>query len=198
MNLGYCRVSTIKQLSGNSIEDQKEQLTAAGVTEFFVDCYTGTEKDRPQLTELLKRIQAGDTVFVTKLDRLARSALDGLQIVDQILEAGASIQILNMGTFDNSPIGKLTRTILLAFAEYERDMIRERMESGKAIARSNGVRVDGRPLKFSKQQRDHAVDLLDSGKYSYTDVERMTGMSRSTLIREKRKRVAEQMKGGTK
>lgn len=86
-------------------------------------------------------------------------------------------------------MGKLMVTMLLGFAEFERDLIYERTQSGRAAARANGVRVDGRPPKYSRDQRKLAMDLLAQGN-SYSQVERMTGISRSTLVREHRKTVS--------
>lgn len=142
--------------------------------------------DRPAFTALLDKLTAGDTLIVTKLDRFARTAVEGGAIVQQLHARGVTINILNMGIADNTPMGKLMVTMLLAFAEFERDMIVERTQSGKAIARANGKQVDGRPKKFSPAQISHALQLLDAGN-SYTAVEEMTGISKSTLIREKRK-----------
>ena len=86
---------------------------------------------------------------------------------------------------NNTPTGKLIRNIMLAFAEFERDMIVERTQEGKAIAKQNPDFKEGRPKKFSKVQINHALDLLS--EYSYKQVEQMTGISKSTLIRAKRK-----------
>lgn len=186
MKYGYCRVSTYKQIKGNSIEDQKEQLLAAGAEKIVIDTYTGTKMDRPNLTKLLNELKSGDTLIVTKLDRFARTAVEGGQIVKQLHDSGVTIHILNMGIADNTPMGKLMITMLLAFAEFERDMIVERTQTGKEIARSNGKKVDGRPLKYTEDQRKHAMHLLDEG-HSYTETVRMTGISKSTLIRLRRK-----------
>jgi len=194
MIYGYARVSTVKQMkNGNSIEEQTEKLKEAGAQEIIVDCYTGTKMDRPNFNALLSRLQAGDKLIVTKLDRFARTAVDGGQIVRELHGKGITIHILNMGIADNTPMGKLMVTMLLAFAEFERDMIVERMQTGKAIARANGKQVDGRPKKFSKAQREHAVQLLSEGN-SYTEVENMTGISKSTLIRMTRERRASELK----
>lgn len=191
MIYGYGRVSTVKQeRCGNSLEEQTAKLKEAGAQEIILDSYTGTKMDRPQFTALLKRLQTGDKLIVTKLDRFARTAVEGGQIVRELHEKGITIQILNMGIADNTHMGKLMVTMLLAFAEFERDMIVERTQSGKAIARANGKRVDGRPKKFSPQQMEHAMNLLREGN-SYTAVEEMTGISKSTLVREHRKRSAE-------
>ena len=93
--------------------------------------------------------------------------------------------ILNMGIADNTPTGKLLVTIMLSFAEFERDMIVERTQSGKAIARANGRRVDGRPKKFNDDKIALAMKLLDEG-HSYKQVENEMGISKSTLIRARR------------
>lgn len=187
MIYGYARVSTVKQgKNGNILDEQRDKLQAAGAQEIVADSYTGTKMDRPAFTALLDKLAAGDTLIVTKLDRFARTAVEGGAIVKQLHERGVTINILNMGIADNTPMGKLMVTMLLAFAEFERDMIVERTQSGKAIARANGKQVDGRPKKFSLAQMAHALQLLDAGN-SYTAVEEMTGISKSTLIREKRK-----------
>lgn len=183
MVYGYARVSTTKQAKrGNSLDEQREALLEAGAQDIITDQYTGTKMDRPNFTELCKKMERGDKLIVTKLDRLARTAIDGGAIVRELHERGITIHILNMGVADNTPMGKLMVTMLLAFAEFERDMIVERTQAGKEIARGKGIRVDGRPKKYSRSQRAHAIDLLENG-HSYSTVASMTGISRSTLVR---------------
>ena len=131
-------------------------------------------------------MQSGDTMVVTKLDRIARSATQGIELIQKLLDRGIVVHVLNMGLMDNTPTGKLIRNIMLAFAEFERDMIVERTQEGKAIAKQNPDFKEGRPKKFSKAQVNHAVELLN--EYSYKQVEQMTGISKSTLIRAKKKR----------
>lgn len=190
MIYGYARVSTVKQMkNGNSIEEQEAALRAAGAERIVTDSYTGTKIDRPNFTALLNELKAGDKLIVTKLDRFARTAVDGGAIVRDLHERGVVIHILNMGIADNTPMGKLMVTMLLAFAEFERDMIVERTQGGKAIARANGQRVDGRPKKYNRAQMAHAMELLNAGN-SYTQVENMTGISKSTLIRARREQKA--------
>lgn len=182
---GYARVSTTKQgTHGTSLEDQCDQLTVAGATVIISDQYTGTKMDRPNFSKLMKQLQPGDKLIVTKLDRLARTAIDGGAIVRELHDRGVVVHILNMGVADASPMGRMMVTVLLAFAEFERDMIIERTAAGKAAARAKGVRVDGRPLKFQRAQRDHAMHLLD--EYSYSQVATMTGISKATLARYRR------------
>ena len=186
MIYGYARVSTVKQKQqGNSLEEQRQQLMEAGAQEIVSDSYTGTKMERPQFSDLMGKLQPGDKIIVTKLDRFARTAVEGGAIVKELHERGITIHILNMGIADNTPMGKLMVTMLLAFAEFERDMIVERTQAGKAVARAKGQRVDGRPKKFTPQQMQHAMALLDEGN-SYTAVEDMTGISKSTLIRARR------------
>ena len=187
MIYGYARVSTTKQMkNGNSLTDQETALKKAGAETVVADDFTGTKMDRPEFSKLMKELKDGDTLIVTKLDRFARTVVEGVTTVRDLIERGVTVRILNMGTVENTPTGKVTLSVMLAFAEFERDMIIERTQTGKQIARENGKRVDGRPNKFSEAKINHALDLLHSGN-SYTAVEDMTGISKSTLIRAERK-----------
>ena len=186
MRYGYARVSTKgQQREGNSLHDQQQNLRAAGAEEIYFDSFTGTTMDRPQFTALLNRLQSGDELMVTKLDRLARSATKGVECIRSLAEKGVAVNILNMGRIDDTSVGKLVLTIMMAFAEYERDMIVERTQAGKAIARMQPDFHEGRPRKYTEKQLAHALELLND--HSYTQVESMTGISKSTLIRAKRK-----------
>lgn len=191
MKVGYARVSTAGQARyGTSLEEQKEKLLEAGADKIYEETYTGKTTDRPVLQSLLSSLEPGDSLLVTKLDRIARSAREGLELVDKLADRGVSVHILNMGVFDDSPTGRLQRTILFAFAEYERDMILERTAEGKARARATDPDYhEGRKPKFKKAQVELAMRELET--HTYSQVERMTGISRSTLIREKRARKAE-------
>ena len=190
MVYGYARVSTVKQMkNGNSLEEQEKALREAGAEKIITEAYTGTKVERPNFTALMEELKPGDKLIVTKLDRFARTAIEGGAMVKALHERGVTIHILNMGIADNTPMGKLMVTMLLAFAEFERDMIVERTQGGKATARANGIRVDGRPKKFNSAQVEHAMHLLESGN-SYTTVEEMTGISKSTLIRARREQKA--------
>ena len=153
-------------------------------------CIYRDKKAQTTVDKLLKVIQNGDKVVVTKLDRIARSATQGIALIDMMLDKGVTVHILNMGIMDNTPTGRLIRTIMLAFAEFERDMIVERTQEGKAIAKQKDDFKEGRP-RISKIKIDHALSLLDEG-YSYKQVERMTGISTATLARRKRERLLEE------
>lgn len=191
MKYGYARVSTRGQAStGNSLEEQRNKLTEEGCEIIFEETFTGTKTERPQFQELLSKLKAGDTLVVTKMDRFARSALDGIKVVRELFEKDIKVHILNMGLVENTPTGKLIFTIMSGFAEFERDMIVERTQEGKAIAKQREDFREGRPNKYTKKQMEHALALLEEN--SYKQVEEMTGISKSTLIRAKKKATAEQ------
>lgn len=164
MIYGYARVSTKGQArDGNSLEAQVKALKEAGVEMIFSDSFTGTKIDRPEFDKLKLKLCEGDKLVVTKLDRFARSAAQGSELIESLIQQGITVHILNMGIMDNTPTGRLIRTIMLGFAEFERDMIVQRTQEGKEIARAKGIRVDGRPeiiiphevfKKFRKLQKD--------------------------------------------
>ncbi len=186
MKYGYARVSTKGQAKdGNSLEYQECVLKDAGAEIIYMDAFTGTKSHRPELDKLLNDIQDGDMLIVTKLDRIARSTMQGIELIETLVDKGVIIHVLNIGMMDHSPTGKLIRNIFLAFAEFERDMIVERTQEGKSVAKQNPDFREGRPKKYSKAQISHALELLDC--YSYKKVSEMTGISVSSLQRAKRK-----------
>ncbi len=186
MIYGYARVSTATQSrDGNSLEEQSAALVSYGCQEIITESFTGKTMDRPKFQELLNCLQANDTLVVCKLDRFARTTIEGVQTVKELFERGIKVHILNMGLIENTLTGNLILTVMLAFAEYERGMIVERTQMGKAAARQNPNFRDGRPKKYSSAQIALALDLLNDGK-TYREVENMTGISKSTLLRAKR------------
>ena len=190
MIYGYARVSTATQgRDGNSLEDQRDALNKYGCDAIIEEAFSGKTMDRPKFSALLDALQENDTLVVCKLDRFARTTIEGIQTIKDLFDRGVKVNILNMGMIENTLTGNLILTVLLAFAEYERGMIVERTQTGKAVARQNPNFRDGRPKKFSAAQRAHAVQLLDAGM-SYKQVEDMTGISKSTLIRAKKERVS--------
>lgn len=180
MKYGYARVST----AGQDLESQIRSLELEGCEKIYSEHYTGTKADRPQLNLLLGSLKEGDTLVVTKLDRIARSTIQGSELVKALIDKGVTVNILNMGILDNKSTSKLIRTIFFAFAEFERDMIVERTSEGKAIARQREDFREGRPKKFGKKTIEHALELLETN--SYNQVAEITGISKSTLIRAKR------------
>jgi len=188
MIYGYARVSTYGQAKdGNSLKEQINILQGYNCDEIVEESFSGKTMDRPAFSGLLKKLESGDTLIVTKLDRFARTLIEGEKIVSDLIENGVKVIIDNMGMIlDNTSSSKLMRQIFFAFAEYERNMIVERTQSGKAIARQRENFQEGRPKKFSKDQIQHALELLEED--SYKQVEAKTGISKSTLIRAKKKK----------
>lgn len=186
MVYGYARVSTAGQAKdGNSLDVQEKDLRENGAEIIYSDSFTGTKEHRPELDKLLTELKEGDKLVVTKLDRIARSVTQGIKLVNGLLDRGIVVHVLNMGMMDNTPTGKLIRNIMFAFAEFERDMILERTAEGKEVARKNPNYREGRKPTYGREQIRHALELLES--HSYKQVEEMTGISKSTLIRAKRK-----------
>ena len=185
---GYARVSTKMQAKdGNSLKAQEDEILSKYETAtIYKESFTGTKTDRPVFNEVIKQLNNGDTLVVTKLDRLARNTVEGIKIVEELFSKGVSVHVLNVGLLENTSMGKFFLTTLLAVAEMERNTILERTQAGKEIAKLNPNFKEGRPKKFTNKQLDHAMDMLKN--MSYTEVESITGISKSTLQREKRKR----------
>ncbi len=191
--IGYCRVSTKGQVDGNSLEEQSTKiLERYSNAEIIEESYSGA-KERPVFNKVLEELNYGDTLVVTKLDRFCRTTKEGLQYIDLLMDKGIKIHILNMGLIEDTPMGRLIVTNLLAFAEFERAMIIERTQSGKAIAKTKDGFKEGRPKSYTKEQLDNALSMLtiNGGKHSYSEVARLLGISKSTLIRENNKRKSE-------
>lgn len=184
---GYARVSTCRQArDGNSLEAQEAALKAAGAQKIYVDSFTGTRLARPKFDCLRTVLRAGDTLIVTKLDRFARTVGQASELLTELIDSGVTVNVLNLGVLSNDSVSVLIRNILLSFAQFERDMIVERTQEGKALARQKKGFRDGRPKKYSDAQLDHAMELLEG--HSYGQVIAMTGISKATLAREKKRR----------
>ena len=188
MILGYARVSTKGQLKeGHSIEVQtRDILDRYDGAEIRVEQYTGTTIDRPIFNKLIEDLKQGDTLVVTKLDRLARNTVEGISIVQELFNKGISVHVINIGLLENTSMGKFFLTTLLAVAEMERNTIIERTQTGKAIAKTKEGFKEGRPKIYTSKQINNAIEMLKNN--SYTEVAEITGISKSTLIREVRKR----------
>lgn len=188
--IGYVRVSTKGQLDGYSIDQQIGEILSIYKEVVIYEEGLSGAKERPVFNEVLSLLEKDDILVVTKLDRFCRTTKEGLQYIDMLLEKGVKIHILNMGLIENTPVGKLIVTNLLAFAEFERAMIIERTQSGKAIAKTKEGFKEGRPKKYTKKQLDNALSMLsiNGGNHSYSQVEELLGISKSTLIREVRER----------
>lgn len=193
MIYGYARVSTKGQAKdGNSLEAQeKEILERYENAKIYKEAYTGTTTDRPIFNDIINQIKENDMIVVTKLDRLARNTVEGIQIVKEIFKKKASVHVLNVGLLEDTAMGQFFITTLLAVAELERSQIVERTQTGKAMAKANAQAkgekfIEGRPEKFDAMQIENALNLLET--HSYAQVVKLTGISKSTLIRAKKRR----------
>lgn len=128
---GYARVSTASQ----STKEQIQQLIENGVDKknIFSERFTGTKRDRPKFNQLLAGLKSGDEIVVTKLDRFARNTREALEIIEPLLDDNVTIKVLNLGTIENTSMGRMIVRTLLSVAEMERDMIVERTQEGKCL-----------------------------------------------------------------
>lgn len=193
--IGYARVSTRKQLDGNSLEQQLGLITNRYQNSIVYEESKSSVKERKVFNKVVEALNEGDTLVVTTLDRFCRTVKEGLEIIDLLMDKGVRIHILNMGLIEDTPMGRLIVTNLLAFAEFERSMIVERTQTGKAIAKTKEGWKEGRPKLYTKEQLDNALSMLtvNGGNRSYKEVERLLGISKSTLIRENNKRKVEKL-----
>ena len=181
MLYGYARVSTKGQAKdGNSLEAQERLLRDNGAVEIYHDAFTGTKVDRPELTKLLEMLKDGDTLMVTKLDRLGRSLSKTSELITELIEKGVTINILNLGVLNNSSMNTLLRNVLLAFAQFERDMIVERTSEGKAICRE--TKADWREGRKSIELPDFEkfLEKQKEGSMTVNECCEELGISRST------------------
>ena len=175
---GYARVST----DGQTLASQEAELVAAGCAKVFAEKVSGAKTDRVELTKLLRRIGADDLVIVTRLDRLARSTRDLLNILHRLGETGAKFKSLHDPWCDTStPQGELLVTILAGFATFERHLIRSRTDDGRKRAKARGVRF-GRPRKLDQHQRQEALERLAKGE-TLVDVARTFAVDPTTIGR---------------
>lgn len=179
--VGYGRVSSM----GQSLESQLAALEAEGCNIVLSEKYTGAKMNRPEFLKVLKLLEKGDTLVVTKLDRLARNTEEGIKVIRELFEKDVKVHVMNIGMLENTTIGRFFLQTLLAVAELERNMIADRMADGKAIAKLRPDYKEGRPKKFEKKQLTHALELLQI--HSFTQVAEITGISKSTLVREAKK-----------
>lgn len=181
---GYARVST----KGQELETQLEALRAHGATDIREEKFSGKITDRPELSKLIKELNEGDTLIVTKLDRLARNTGEGIELVKNLFSKDVSIRILNVGLLENTTMGNFFLNTMLAVAEMERNLIIERTQEGKAFAKANNPDfVEGRPKTYKEGQIAHALELKDKG-FTYKQIEEKTSITKSTVYRAETKR----------
>ena len=178
MKIGYARVSTTDQ----NLDLQLAVLKEAGCGRIFQEKISGAKRNRPELQRLLDQLRPDDVVVVWKLDRLARSTQNLLELADQIKNAEASFCSLSEPWADTaSPSGKMIMTVFAGISEFERDLIRERTGAGRAAAKERGVRF-GRPEKMNEEQKLLAKRLLQEDK-SVSEIARTFNVHKATIYR---------------
>jgi len=190
MLIGYARVSTDDQ----NLELQRAALGEAGCTRIYEEKLSGANRNRPELVRLLDHLRGGDVVVVYRLDRLARSTRDLLEIAEQLKEADAGLRSLSEPWADTtSPAGRMVLTVFAGIAEFERALIHERTGAGRAAARARGVRF-GRPPKLTAEQLVVARHLIDEGT-AVREAARILNVHTATLYRRLRTVAAEHAHG---
>lgn len=175
---GYGRVSTLDQ----NLDAQKDALLKAGATKIFVEKITGTKASRPELDLMRQMLRQGDTVFITRIDRLGRSAKDLLNIVSDFEAKGVNLKVIEQNIDTSTNEGKLFFTMVAAFAEFEHSMMVSRTKDGLAAARARG-RVGGRKAKLSDAQVGKLIELFAAKDITIQELANMYGISRPTVYR---------------
>src|SRR5450631_2040403 len=177
-HLGYGRVST----DGQSLTAQVAELKAAGCTETYQEKISGAKSDRKQLSRLIAHLGDRDVLVVTRLDRLARSTRDLLNLLGALADKGAGFKSLaDVWADTTTPHGRLMLTVLGGLAEFERELIKSRTGEGRARAKAAGVHM-GRPAKLTPHQQREAIARRDAGE-ALTDIARTFGVSHTTIGR---------------
>ena len=179
MKIGYARVSTQDQ----DLALQLDALNAAGCGKIYKEKITGSTRERLELQKLLDQLREGDVVVIWKLDRLARSLKDLVNLVNEIQEKGGALHSLNDQIDTTTPHGKFTFHVFAALAEFERDIIRERTKAGLVAARARG-RVGGRPTGLSKKAQHKAIiaaRLYQERELTVKEICEQLSISRGTL-----------------
>lgn len=189
LKVGYARVST----AGQNLTAQRDGLAALGVEpdRIYVDHgLTGTNRARPRLREAMAACRTGDTLVVTKLDRLARSVPDARDIVDEITGRGVRLNISGSVHDPSDPIGRLLFTVLSMIAEFEADLARARTREGMAVAKAKG-RLRGKQPKLKPGQEKHLVQLWNDGSHTTAELADLFNIGRSTMYRAVKRSGAE-------
>ena len=178
MNVGYARVSTEDQ----KLEIQQHKLKQSGCKKVFQEKISGAHRQRPELAKMLEQLREGDTVIVWKLDRLARSTRDLLEISDAIAQGGAGLKSLSEPWADTTtPAGRMVLTVFAGLAEFERELIKERTSTGRIAAMKRGVRF-GRPAKLDTEKIQLAARLIAEGR-PVKEVAKTFGVHKATIYR---------------
>jgi len=178
---GYIRVSSLSQSENTSLDYQQSNIFDfdAGAV-IYSDVASGKNSQRASLDKMLSEVDSGDTVVATKLDRLSRSTLDGLRLIEELLGRGVAVRVLDDNlVFDNSPSSKLLGTLLLAIAENERSLILERTSEGRRRAKANGVRF-GRPVRITDEVKRQVLALRERGNLTVREICSIAGIGKTS------------------
>jgi DNA invertase Pin-like site-specific DNA recombinase len=176
--IGYSRVSTTDQ----NPDSQKDALNRAGVDQLFIEKFTGTKSSRPEWDQVKKILRKGDTLVITRLDRLGRSSKDLLEIGEWLQTKGVELEAVEQPINTSTPEGRMFFTILAAFAQFERDLIVARTRDGLAAARARG-RKGGRKHALSPMQIDAIRSRYEGGETTVAEIAKAFKVSRPTIYR---------------
>ncbi len=179
MLIGYARVSRERD---QDTTVQVQALTQAGAERIYEEQATGSRWERPELHRMLDQLRPGDVVVVWKLDRLSRSLKDLLHLMDRLSTLEVGFRSLTEAIDTTTPAGRMMLQMIGAFAEFEREMIRERTRAGLEAARAEG-RVGGRRPKLTARQREELIRSVQEERYSMAEAARLFGVHPSTVTR---------------
>lgn len=183
MVYGYARVSSDKQNNyGTSLSDQIAVLRSNGAEVVYSDHYTGTKMSRPEFDKLISLLQDGDTLIVTKLDRLGRTSEGMIHLIKELLARNITVKVLNMGTIENTPVGKMIVTFLAGFAEMERDLIVERTAAGRAYKKATdpSYREGRKPKEYDEVLFNELRIRVANGEITARNAAKMLGVGKTT------------------
>ena len=175
--IGYGRISTADQ----NATSQEDVLNNVGVDQMFIDTYTGSKSSRPQLDRMKEQLRSGDTIVITRLDRLGRSTKDLLNLVSELDDLGVNLQVIEQNINTSTADGKLFFTMIAAFAEFEREIMRSRTIDGLAAARARG-RTGGRKPALNERKILLAREMYQAGN-TVAEISDTLGVSRPTIYR---------------
>jgi DNA invertase Pin-like site-specific DNA recombinase len=178
MNIGYARIST----DDKHTENQIEQLKKAGCERIYTETASGGRWDRPELQDCLKHLRKGDVLVVWKLDRLSRSLIDLLRILDKVNSEEAGFKSLTEHVDTTTPAGRLMMNMLGSFSQFEREIIRERTKLGLARARANGRKGGGKHILSATRQAE-VIRQVTVGEKTQAEAARDERVSRATISR---------------
>lgn len=184
MIYGYGRVSHRDQ----NLDTQIKALEKFGVDKIITEKITGVAKQKPKLEELLESLKEGDSIVVIRMDRLGRSSKQLIELVEELDERKVRLVILDLNIDTKTPMGKFFLTVIAAFSEMERTILKEKQRNGIEVAKMKGV-YGGRPKRYHKKHAGmkHAIELYKTKNYTVKEICEITSVSRSGLYRELKK-----------